>query len=214
MPAARQSAGLLGRLQAGAEILGVALSDHESEQLLRFIELLSKWNRAYNLTALQDPLEMVERHLLDSLSVLAHLQGSRILDMGTGPGLPGIPLALLRPECDFVLLDSNGKKIRFVRQVKLELALENIQPIHARLEGYHPEKPFDTLIARAFTSLPRMLELTRGLWAPGGCLLAMKGTLPREELEQLPKGLQVRCIPLHLPFTAAERHLIELRQGP
>jgi 16S rRNA (guanine527-N7)-methyltransferase len=213
MPAARPPPDLRDRLQTGAELLGIALTEHESEQLLRFIELLSKWNRAYNLTALHDPLEMVERHLLDSLSVLPYLQGARILDMGTGPGLPGIPLALLRPAWDFVLLDSNSKKIRFVRQVKLELALDNIRPLHTRVEQYHPEKPFDTLIARAFTSLPRMLELTRGLWSPAGCLLAMKGSLPREELTQLSDEIQVRCIRLRLPFSDAERHLIELRQG-
>ena len=213
MPTVKQSSELLARLQDGAKFLGISLSDHESVQLLRFIDLLLKWNQAYNLTALRDPMEMLDGHLLDSMSVLPFLQGRRILDMGTGAGLPGIPLAMLRPVCDFVLLDSNSKKIRFVRQVKLELALDNILPVHARVEQFHPEAPFDTLIARAFTSLPRMFQLTRGLLTPTGCLLAMKGSLPREELDQLPKGLQVRCIRLHLPFSEAERHLIELRQG-
>ena len=210
MPPVQQSPDLLDRLRDGAGFLGIELSEHESQWLLGFIELLQKWNRAYNLTALHDPLEMIERHLLDSLSVLPYLQGARILDMGTGPGLPGIPLAVMRPECDFVLLDSNSKKIRFVRQVKLELALDNIRPVHARVEQYRPTETFDTLIARAFTSLPRMFELTRGLLTPTGRLLAMKGSLPREELAQLPDQVQVRSIPLRLPFSQAERHLIEL----
>jgi 16S rRNA (guanine527-N7)-methyltransferase len=158
-------------------------------------------------------MEMVERHLLDSLSVLPYVQGERILDMGTGPGLPGVPLAIVRPQQAFVLLDSNSKKIRFVRQAMLELALDNIQPVHARVERYRPDEPFDTLIARAFTELPRMLELTRGLLTPQGRLLAMKGRLPQSELARLPHGLAVRVLPLRLPFCAAERHLIEIRPG-
>ncbi|MGD8590536.1 MAG: 16S rRNA (guanine(527)-N(7))-methyltransferase RsmG [Chromatiales bacterium] len=203
---------LSGRLIQGARILGLSLTESESKRLLRFIELLLKWNRAYNLTALRDPLEMIERHLLDSLSVLGYLQGSRILDIGTGPGLPGIPLAMLRPHWEFVLLDSNSKKIRFVRQVKLELALENIQPVHVRVEQYHPDRPFDTLIARAFTSLPRMLELTRGLWSAEACLLAMKGVVPQQELAALPTGIKFRSLPLQMPFSRVERHLIELKR--
>jgi 16S rRNA (guanine527-N7)-methyltransferase len=212
MPAAGRHAALARRLEQGAVILGLSLTEYESKRLLQFIELLLKWNQAYNLTALRDPMEMVERHLLDSLSVLDYLQGSRILDIGTGPGLPGIPLALLRPRCEFVLLDSNSKKIRFVRQVKLELAIGNIRPVHARVEQYHPERPFDTLLARAFTSLPRMLELTGGLWAEEACLLAMKGALPQQELAELPAGIQARSIPLQLPFSQAQRHLIALRR--
>jgi 16S rRNA (guanine527-N7)-methyltransferase len=172
-----------------------------------------KWNRAYNLTALRDPLEMVGKHLLDSLSVLNYLHGTRILDLGTGPGLPGIPLAVLRPQYDFVLLDSNGKKIRFVRQAQLEMAIQNIQPVQARVEGYRTDRPFDTLIARAFSSLPRILQLTQGLWRREGCLLAMKGSMPHQELAALPADLAVRIIPLQVPFCEGERHLIEIRQA-
>ena len=211
MPASRQQPDLLTRLRDGAGILGVELTEDESERLLRFIWLLLKWNRAYNLTALDDPMVMVERHLLDSLSVLPYLQGKRILDMGTGPGLPGIPLALMRPQWNFILLDSNNKKIRFVRQAMLELALDNVQPVHARVEQYQPDQPFDTLIARAFTDLPRMLALTRELLVPHGILLAMKGKLPQSELAQLPADRTVRIIPLQVPFCAGERHLIEIR---
>jgi len=213
MPAAHRPSDLLARLHDGARLLDMQLSDHESKRLLQFIELLLKWNRAYNLTALSDPIEMVERHLLDSLSVLPYVQGKRILDMGTGPGLPGVPLAIVRPQQAFVLLDSNSKKIRFVRQAMLELTLDNIQPVHARVERYRPNEPFDTLIARAFTELPRMLELTRGLLTPQGRLLAMKGRLPQSELARLPADLAVRITPLRVPFCAAERHLVEIRPG-
>ena len=214
MPQGCSDADLKSRLEAGAQVLGLSLSANQSEQLLRFLSLLVKWNKAYNLTALEDPMEMVERHLLDSLSVLEYLQGSHILDMGTGPGLPGIPLALLCPQTHFVLLDSNSKKIRFVRQAMLELRLENISPVHARVEQYLPDRPFDTLIARAFTALPRMLELTSGLRVPNGCLLAMKGAVPVVELEQLPGEMEVRVIPLRVPFSQAQRHMIIITQNP
>lgn len=210
MPQGHSVSDLKRRLEEGARILGLPLTSEISEQLLRFLSLLVKWNKAYNLTALDDPMEMVERHLLDSLSVLDYLHGNHILDMGTGPGLPGIPLALLCPQRRFVLLDSNGKKIRFVRQAMLELRLDNVQPVHARVEQYLPQRPFDTIIARAFTALPRMLELTARLRVPGGCLLAMKGVVPVVELEQLSTAMEVRVIPLRLPFSQAERHLIKI----
>ena len=205
---------LQDRLETGARLLGIDLSDEVSKRLLQFLTLLIKWNKAYNLTALQDPLKMVERHLLDSLSVLDHLRGEQILDMGTGAGLPGVPLALLRPHSHFVLLDGNNKKIRFVRQAVLELGIGNIQTVHARVEDYRPHRPFDTLISRAFTDLPKMVELTQGLWTQAGSLLAMKGALPEAELAQLPADLVVRVISLNLPFSHAERHLIEIRHRP
>ncbi len=196
------------RLDEGLVALDLQIPVDVSKRLLQFIALLHKWNRAYNLTAVRDPLEMVERHLIDSLSILRHLQGTRILDMGTGPGLPGIPLALVLPESRFVLLDSNSKKIRFVRQAVLELGLENVQPVHARVEEYHPEEVFDTLISRAFTSLPRMLTLTASLHGEKTRLLAMKGAIPQAELDQLSTDYQVELFSLKVPFTQGERHLI------
>lgn len=198
------------RLRQGAIRLGVALDETQEQQLLQFLALLVKWNRAYNLTAVREPLEMVGRHLLDSLAVLPHLQGRRCLDMGTGPGLPGIPLAIMRPEMEFVLLDSNGKKIRFVRQVVLELGLANVGLEHLRVEAYQQDLPFDTLIARAFTSLPRMLELTGHLRSANGVLLAMKAEKVDRELTALGQGFETRIIPLEVPFTEGKRCLIEV----
>jgi 16S rRNA (guanine527-N7)-methyltransferase len=198
------------RLRQGAIRLGVALDETQEQQLLQFLALLVKWNRAYNLTAVREPLEMVGRHLLDSLAVLPHLQGRRCLDMGTGPGLPGIPLAIMRPEMEFVLLDSNGKKIRFVRQAVLELGLANVGLEHLRVEAYQQDLPFDTLIARAFTSLPRMLELTGHLRSANGVLLAMKAEKVDRELTALGQGFETRIIPLEVPFTEGKRCLIEV----
>ncbi|MCU7807044.1 MAG: 16S rRNA (guanine(527)-N(7))-methyltransferase RsmG [Candidatus Thiodiazotropha sp. (ex Semelilucina semeliformis)] len=201
------------RLQQGSETLGLALADEQAEKLLQFLSLLAKWNRAYNLTAVRDPLEMVSRHLLDSLAVEPHLEGRRCLDMGTGPGLPGIPLAVIRPEIEFVLLDSNNKKIRFVRQAILELGLKNVEAVHTRVEDYQPEKGFDMLISRAFTSLPNMLDLTAGLRRIDTVLLAMKATVPQDELQTLEAENNCRIIPLQVPYTEGQRCLIRFSQA-
>jgi 16S rRNA (guanine527-N7)-methyltransferase len=200
------------RLEAGFRGLGLQYSPNVSERLLQFLALLLKWNQAYNLTAVRDPLEMVERHLIDSLSVLPYLRGTHILDMGTGPGLPGIPLALMLPHSQFILLDSNNKKIRFVRQAVLELKLRNVVPVHGRLEELEVERPFDVLISRAFTALPRMWQLTAKLRDQNSLLLAMKGGVPRQEIEDLPANCQSMVIPLEVPFTVGERHLIVITQ--
>jgi 16S rRNA (guanine527-N7)-methyltransferase len=201
------------RLCQGMRSLGLALDESQERLLLQFLVLLVKWNKAYNLTAVRDPLQMVGRHLLDSLAVLPHLWGQRCLDMGTGPGLPGIPLAIMRPEMDFVLLDSNGKKIRFVRQAVLELGLGNVQAEQQRLESYRSKEGFDTLIARAFAALPRMLELTAQLRRPGTRLLAMKADKTESELVALDQGVDTRVITLEVPYTEGTRCLIEV-QGP
>lgn len=196
------------RLRGGVRLLGLTMAEEQERLLLQFLRLLVKWNQAYNLTAVRDPREMVARHLLDSLSVLPHLSGRRCLDMGTGPGLPGIPLAVMRPDMDFVLLDSNGKKLRFVRQVVLELGLNNVEPVHARVEAYRPERGFDMLIARAFTALPGMLDLTEGLRGERTILLAMKGRLPTEELTAFEEGKDYQVILVGGDFEGKERCLI------
>jgi 16S rRNA (guanine527-N7)-methyltransferase len=200
------------RLDAGARAMGIELSPEVRAKLLQFLALLVKWNRAYNLTAVRDPLQMVERHLLDSLSVLPYLKPGNILDVGTGPGLPGIPLALLKPDCRFLLLDSNGKKIRFVRQAILELGLDNVVASHARVESLQPEQPFDSLISRAFASLPKIIELTTHLRNEESLLLAMKGKLPDNELRDLDDGYEVDAIPLKVPFAEGERHLLVIKR--
>ena len=201
------------RLRLGAESLDLALTDTQEQQLMDFLALLIKWNRAYNLTAVRDPLEMVGRHLLDSLAVLPHLQGQHCLDMGCGPGLPGIPLAILRPDTNFVLLDSNGKKIRFVRQASLELGLENVSAVQQRVEEYRSEVGFDCLVARAFTDLPRMLALSAHLRSPDSLLLAMKADKAEQEQALLDDSVSSRIIPLHVPYTQGSRCLIAV-QGP
>jgi 16S rRNA (guanine527-N7)-methyltransferase len=200
------------RLRSGMERLGLSLDESREQLLLQFLALLLKWNRAYNLTAVRNPLEMVGRHLLDSLAVVPHLQGSRCLDMGTGPGLPGIPLAIMRPEMKFVLLDSNGKKIRFVRQAVLELGLANVWAEQQRLETYQPDEGFDILIARAFTALPRILELTAHLRQPDTLLLAMKAELSETEQAALSVGFESHVIPLDVPFVQGVRCLIAVNR--
>jgi 16S rRNA (guanine527-N7)-methyltransferase len=200
------------RLLQGAEKLGLELTADQSQRLIHFLALLYKWNRAYNLTAVREPLEMVAKHLLDSLAVSPHLAGDRCLDMGTGPGLPGIPLAIIRPEISFVLLDSNNKKIRFVRQAVLELGLKNVEAVHVRVESYHPERAFDTLISRAFTALPRMLDLTNHLRGPETRLLAMKAERGEEELSSLGEGFEAKMIDLEIPFLQGARCLIQVSE--
>ena len=180
----------------------------DRQRLLAFVRLLAKWNAAYNLTAVRDPEEMITRHLLDSLVLLPYLQGSRVLDIGTGPGLPGIPLAVARPDCSFTLLDANAKKTRFVTQAVGELGLKNVEVVQARVENYRPEQKFDTLVARAFSSIADMLNNAQHLCAPGGRFLAMKGVYPEGELAAIPPDFAVsEVVALKVPGLDAARHL-------
>ena len=198
------------RLQQGLRDMGLVLPPPVVEKLLNFLDLLEKWNEAYNLTAVRDPEQMVPRHLLDSLSVLPYLQGRRVLDIGTGAGLPGIPLALARPELDFTLLDSNAKKTRFATQALHELGLKNVAVVQERVEKFHPAEKFDTLIARAFASIPDMLAASRHLCAPHGRFLAMKGVFPQEELAAVTHGYRTEVNELTIPGLDAARHMIIL----
>ncbi|HEY0635260.1 MAG TPA: 16S rRNA (guanine(527)-N(7))-methyltransferase RsmG, partial [Gammaproteobacteria bacterium] len=169
------------RLDSGCAALGLQMPPESIDRLLDYIALLTKWNQAYNLTAVRDPGEMVTRHLLDSLAVAPHLTGTRIIDVGTGAGLPGIPLAILFPDRHFVLLDSNGKKTRFLVQAKASLGLDNVTVVHSRVEEYRPLEPFDTVIARAFAALTEIVSLCEHLIATGGEVLAMKGSATEAE---------------------------------
>jgi 16S rRNA (guanine527-N7)-methyltransferase len=198
------------RLRQGLHEMGLELPLAAVEKLLNFLQLLEKWNKTYNLTAVRDPEQMVPRHLLDSLSVLPYLQGPRVLDIGTGAGLPGIPLALARPDLEFTLLDSNAKKTRFATQALHELGLKNVAVVQERVEKFHPAEKFDTLIARAFASIPDMLAASRHLCAPSGRFLVMKGVFPQEELAAVTDGYRAEVKALTIPGLDAARHMVIL----
>lgn len=202
---------LAARLAAGLEALGIPVDGDRQGRMLDYLALLARWNRAYNLTAVREPAQMVPAHLLDSLAISRYLRGDRVLDLGTGPGLPGVPLAILHPERRFVLLDSNGKKTRFIEQAVSELGLGNVQVVRARAERYRPELGFDSITARAFADLRTILGLARPMLRAGGELLAMKGQRAEVDAELADLALDpqaLRVIPLQVPQLARERHLV------
>lgn len=201
------------QLERGLAELELALPAAAIDRLLHYLALLHKWNGAYNLTAVRDPAAMVTRHLLDSLAVLPLLQGERFIDVGTGAGLPGIPLAIARPDLQFDLLDSNGKKMRFVTQAVAELGLANVRVRQSRVEAWRPESGYDGVLARAFASLADMAEGCGHLLADGGRLLALKGVLPEAEMAALPAGFRViGWHRLRVPGEDGERHLVEIQR--
>ena len=198
-------------LARGLEQMTLPLSATVQEKLLAYVGLLAKWNRVYNLTAVRDPTEMVTRHLLDSLSVTPHLRGPHVLDVGSGAGLPGIPLALARPEWQFVLLDSNRKKTRFITQSCIELGLTNVSVEASRIEDYHPKILFDSVISRAFSELSAMFAATGRLCKHDGIMLAMKGEYPVAELAGVPPGFVVQGVEvLQVPGLDAQRHVVRV----
>ncbi|WP_026111598.1 16S rRNA (guanine(527)-N(7))-methyltransferase RsmG [Winslowiella toletana] len=200
---------MINKLSALLNAANISLSDQQKHQLVGYVEMLHKWNKAYNLTSVRDPQQMLVRHILDSIVVEPHLQGSRFIDVGTGPGLPGIPLAIVRPEAHFTLLDSLGKRVRFLRQVQHELKLENITPVQSRVEDFPSEPPFDGVISRAFASLNDMLSWCHHLPAKHGAFYALKGVLPEDEIATLPAGFSVsKSVRLVVPQLEGERHLV------
>lgn len=202
-----------GELSRGATELGIPLTETQGQQLLAYLELLHKWNKAYNLTAVRDPDEMVSRHLLDSLSILRFIEGHNWLDVGSGGGMPGIILAIMRPETSFMLLDSNGKKTRFLTQVKLELGLTNLKVTQGRVEAFQTEDLFDGIVSRAFSSLADFTQMTRHLSHSQTRWLAMKGQYPEEELAALPVDFDVeQSARLVVPGCQGSRHLLILRR--
>ncbi|MEM7611506.1 MAG: 16S rRNA (guanine(527)-N(7))-methyltransferase RsmG [Pseudomonadota bacterium] len=198
------------QLARGAKAMDLALGDTAHAQLIALVELLAKWNRAYNLTAITDPPEIVAKHLLDSLSLLPFAEAQHLLDVGTGAGFPGLPLAIMRPQQDFTLLDSSAKKLRFIDQACAELCLENVTTAHARVESFESTAPFDAISCRAFASLARVVSWVDHLLAPGGRILAMKGHIDADEQSAVADDWRVVNHPVVVPFVDGARHIVEL----
>lgn len=197
------------QFSTGLVEMEIELTDGQQQKMLTWLALLQKWNRTFNLTAIRDPQQMVARQLLDSLSILKLIEGPRVLDVGTGPGLPGIPLAIARPDMQFTLIDSNRKKSRFLQQSKIELKLINMEIEWGRVEEYIPENPFNTLISRAFASLIKTVKLTSHLIDNKSIVVAMKGVLPLHEIVTLEQAKHmVKAVQLHVPRINGERHAV------
>jgi 16S rRNA (guanine527-N7)-methyltransferase len=193
-------------LQQGLQELNITVDKNQLDALLAFIKLLEKWNKAYNLTSVRNKEEMAKLHILDSLAILPHIKGGLVADIGTGAGIPGIPLAIFLPETQFTLIDSNSKKTRFVQQAILELKLKNVKVVHARVEKFQTDFLFSTVIMRAFANLQDIMQLTKHLIAPEGVLLAMKGQCPDEELVNMTEKYSI--IPITVPGVDAARCII------
>ncbi|NMP30799.1 16S rRNA (guanine(527)-N(7))-methyltransferase RsmG [Thalassotalea sp. M1531] len=193
----------------------IQATEVQVDQLIQYVELLDKWNKTYNLTSVRDPNEMLIKHIMDSLVVGKLLKGNNFIDVGTGPGLPGIPLSILYPERNFVLLDSLGKRITFLRQVIYQLKLTNVEPVQSRVEKYQPELLFDGVLSRAFSSLQDMVSWCQHLVdAKEGRFYALKGLYPEDELVELPSNIElVESFRLKVPRLDGERHLIELKKN-
>lgn len=201
------------RLMAGLQRMQLEPTEQQVELLLGYLSLLIKWNKAYNLTSIRDPEKMVDLHLLDSLAVVSFFaEGENIIDVGTGPGLPGMILAIMYPNKRLTLLDSNGKKTRFMFQAKTELGLTNVTIVNDRVEAYHPPEPFDMIASRAFASLQDMVSWCQHLRADNGRFLAMKGQFPQQELDALPAGYELEAsYPIEVPGVEGQRHMLRLK---
>lgn len=200
---------LAAKLAEGMAELHLELPAHAGQRLLNYAALIQKWNKVYNLTAVRETHQMVSHHLLDCLAVLPHVAASTILDVGSGAGLPGIPLALALPQARVTLLDSSHKKAVFLRQVVIELALDNAVVVCDRIEAWQPHQKFELVISRAFSDLPEFLALAGAHCGREGVIGAMKGVYPHEELTQLPRHYKLKnVVPLKVPGLRAERHLV------
>ena len=196
-------------LDAGLSVLDMELEADAQEKLHRYLALIAKWNKVHNLTAIRDPERMVTEHLLDSLAILPHVRPARILDVGSGAGLPGMPLAIVRPNWQVTLLDSSHKRCVFLRQATIELDLVNVHVVCARIEEHRPEQLFDTVVSRAFAETQHFARLAASQLAAGGLMLAMKGLYPHEEIAQLPPQVVLRdVVGIEVPGLGAQRHLV------
>ncbi len=204
---------LLEQLQKMLDSTDLEVTDIQKKQLVQLVELLNKWNKAYNLTSVRDPKQMLVKHIMDSIVVSPHLQGERLIDVGTGPGLPGLPLAILNPDKQFVLLDSLGKRLRFIRQALLELGLKNVTAVQSRVEEYQPDEKFDVVLSRAFASLQDMLFWCKHLPNENGHFLALKGQFPDQEIAQLDKQFEfIESISLQVPTLEGKRCLVKVKR--
>lgn len=203
--------GLEDTLLTGLRQLTLDVPVVQQDALLAYIELLATWNKSFNLTAIRNPREMVNMHLLDALVALPYLPSGAVLDVGSGAGLPGIPLAITRPDQHFTLLDSNGKKIRFIKQAVITLQLANVDVVQSRVEDYQPAEPFDLIVSRAFSSLEQLVRLTRHLLKPHGAWLAWKGELDDDETQAVSELVQIgEVIPIQLPGVSNKRQLVKM----
>jgi len=211
-------ASLSQSLAEGLQGQGQTIGQSEQQKLIHFVELLNKWNKVYNLTSIRKPEDMISLHLLDSLIMLPFFENKeqpvkRVLDVGTGGGIPGIPLAICLPEIDFVLMDARGKKVRFIQTAIAQLGLKNVTAVHSRVEDYHADDKdkFDRIISRAFASLADMLVFCQHLCTRQGQFLAMKGQMPEQEIAQLPEGFRIEAInELKVSGLNAQRHLLQI----
>ncbi len=205
-------ADLVRQLQQGIATLGLQIDIAVQRKLLDYILLLDKWNKVYSLTAVREPERMIGLHLLDCLAILPHIEARRVLDVGSGGGMPGIILAICHPGWQVAMIDSNSKKTGFLQQAVISLQLANVEVITGRVEQYRPAQPFDLITSRAFADLGDFVALSQHLLAADGCYAAMKGVYPQDEMTRLPAGFAVtEVVPLHVPGLDAERHLVRIR---
>lgn len=203
---------LAEQLSRGVAALQLTLDAATQQKLLDYVALLHKWNKVYSLTAVREPERMISLHLLDCLAVLPHINGPRVLDVGSGGGMPGIVLAIVRPDWLITLIDSNGKKTSFLQQAAISLGLSNVTVITGRVEQYQPAECFDLITSRAFSDLGEFVSLSHHLLALNGCYAALKGLYPQQEVAQIPAGFVVtEVVPLQVPGLDAERHLVTIR---
>lgn len=204
---------LLTVLKSSLKNCQLVVSEKQQQQLIRYVLLMHKWNKAYNLTSVRDPHQMVIKHIVDSIVVAPFLEKTQYIDVGTGPGLPGIPLAIMCPDKEFILLDSLGKRVRFMKQVAYELKIDNIDPVQSRVEDFVPKNKIDGVLSRAFASLKDMLHWCQHLVDSHGVFLALKGQLPTDELKQLPLGFTLQeTIKLDVPGLEGERHIVKIKK--
>lgn len=200
-------------LSSGSEKLSLVLTPDQADKLVGFVERMDKWNNAYNLTSVRDPAQMMVKHILDPIAVVPYIQGKNLIDVGTGPGLPGIPLAIMLPESSFTLLDSLGKRVRFMKQCTYELGLSNVTPVHCRVEEHYPEQPYDIVLSRAFASLKDMLHWCEHLVDSTGIFVALKGQFPQSEIDEVSDHYQIDSVQaLSVPELIGERHLVNIRK--